>query len=169
MSAASHNLHREIEAAKTLKAQLHDLIGGDEQVMADVVEGETNLNEAIDEVVSHLVQDYAALRGLDSMMEDLSKRRERIKQRIDNIRTMIAVALDQAGKKKVEHPAVTLSIRAVAPSVVVVDEAQIPSKFWKPADPKLDKKAVLEHLKNSELIPGTTLNNGSTTLAVSWR
>ena len=169
MTDVSHKLHKEIQAAKTLRAQLHDVIKGDDELAADMVEAETSLNEAIDDVVAHLVQDYAAMRGLDSMLEDLGKRRERIKQRIENMRTMVAVALDQAGKKKFEHPAVTFSVRAVPPAVVVVDEAQIPSKFWKPSDPKLDKKAILEQLKAHEEVPGTQLNNGSATLAVSWR
>lgn len=169
MSAAGHCLHMEIVAAKTLCAQLHDLIGGDEQVAADIVEGQTNLAEAMEAVVAQLIDDYAAMRGLDSILEDLGKRRERIKQRIANMRTMVGVALEQAGKKKFEHPAATFAIKAVPPSVQVIDEAIIPSKYWVASDPKLDKKTILEHLKNNESIPGVQKNNGSATLSVSWR
>jgi len=169
MSDASHRLHQEIQAAKTLRAQLRDIIGGDEDIAADIVEGETSLNEAMEAVVAQLVDDYAAMRGLDSMLEDLGKRRERIKQRIENMRTMVSVALEQAGKKKFEHPAATFASRNVPASVVVVDEAQIPSKYFKSADPKLDRKMILEHLKNNESIPGVQLSNDGVSLAISWR
>ena len=52
------------------------------------------------------------------------------------------------------------------PKAEIVDESMIPSKFWKPSDPKLDRKAVLEALKAKEDVPSATLSNGSETLMV---
>lgn len=168
MSDVSHTLHREILAAKTLRAQLADILGTDEEFIADAVEGETSLNEAIDAVVEFLVQDYAAINGLDVMIEGFKRRRDRIEARIDNMRTALAVALDQAGRKKVEHPAVTLSLRNVPPSLAVTDEALIPSTYWKPSEPRLDKRAVLAALKAKESVPGAELSNGGSTIAIKW-
>lgn len=168
MSEAAHKLHRETEAAKVLRAQIADLIAGDEECAADMVEAETNLDEAIDAAVRQLVGDLASLRGLNAMIDDLGKRRDRIKLRVENMRTALAVAMEQAGKKKVEHPAVTLSLRNKPASVVAVDESLIPAKFWRPSEPTLDKKSLLEALKAKEQIPGAALSNGGQSISLSW-
>lgn len=168
MSQAGHDLYRETEAAKILLAQIADIIGDDEEAKADVVEGQTNLVEAIDLAVQQLVDDMAAIKGLNDYIEKLTARKERLQDRVAHFRTALASAMEQAGRKKIDHPAVTLSLRAVASSATVTDEAAIPSKFWKPSDPKLDKKAVLAALKAKEDVPGATLSNGGQTLALTW-
>ena len=168
MSYAVHDLQREVEAAKALRANLCDLIECDEETAVIAIEGETNLNEAIDAAVKMLVDDVAAMKGLNEMIDLLSARKDRIEARIGNMRTALLAALEQAGRKKVEHPAVTLSVRPTQPSVVIVDEALIPSKFFVASDPKLSKKAVSEALKAKEEVPGATLSNGGSSLMLSW-
>lgn len=168
MSTVGHDLHQETQAAKTLRAQLADIFEGDEQCATDTIEGETNLSEAIDAAVQQLVDDEAAKRGLDAMLVDLASRKARIERRIDNTRTALCVALEQAGKKKIEHPAVTLSLTKVAPKVVVTEESEIPAEFWKSGEPKLDRKALKDALKDQRDIPGAMLSNGGQTLQVRW-
>lgn len=168
MSDVSHTLHRETEAAKTLLANLADVIGDDAEFAADAVEGETSLNEAIDRAVQQMVNDRIAMTGLDLIISELVNRRARIDHRMGNMRTMLGAAMEQAGRKKIEHPAVTLSLRNTPPSVIVTDEAAIPSWFWKEAAPRLDKKAVLAALKAKESVPGAELSNGGQTIAVKW-
>jgi hypothetical protein len=50
--------------------------------------------------------------------------------------------------------------------VLIVDEAAIPADFWKPSDPKLDKKAVGEALKAGREVAGAMMSNGGETLQV---
>lgn len=168
MSDVSHTLYRESEAAKVLLAQIADIVGDDEEAKADAVEGETSLNEAIDLAVQQLVDDMAAIKGLNDYIEKLTSRKERLQDRVAHFRTALASAMEQAGRKKIDHPAVTLSLRAVAASVSVTDEAAVPSKFFKPRDPKMDKKAILAALKAKEAVPGCSLSNGGQTLALLW-
>jgi len=168
MTDASHELYRETEAAKVLLMQIADIVADDDQLAADMVEAETNINEAIDHAVQRLALDFAAMRGLDAMIDDLRKRRDRAEKRIENMRTALAVAMEQAGRKKIERPAVTLSLRSVPPSVVVTEEGDIPSVYWEPQAPKLNKRALLKALKEIRDIPGATLSNGGQTLALKW-
>lgn len=171
MSTAGHELFREMEAAKVLLAQIADIIGDDEEAKADAVEGQTSLLEAIDLAVQQLVDDMAAIKGLNDYIDRLVNRKERLQDRVANFRAALAVALEQAGKKKIDHPAVTLSLRAVPASVTVTDEAEIPSRFFKvpePPAPKLDKRAVLEELKAKKPVPGCVLSNGGVTLALRF-
>jgi hypothetical protein len=163
-----HTLYRETEAAKTLRAQLADIIAGDDEFAGDVVEAETNLNEAIEAAVQMLADDMAAIKGINDYIEKFTVRKERIKQRIEHMRTALGVALEQAGKKRFDHPAVTLSLRAVAPAVVVNEEGDIPAVYWEPQPPKLNKRALLKALKEHDKIPGATLSNGGTSLALKW-
>lgn len=168
MTTAGHDLYRETEAAKTLRAQLADVFADDADLAADMVEAETSLHEAIGSAIELLAGDSAALVGIDDLIEKLKKRRERFALRIDNTRTALSVALEQAGRKTFEHPVATLTLKAVAPSVTVTDEAAIPSRFWKSAAPKLDKTALKEALKAKEDIPGAVMGNGSQALQVRF-
>jgi hypothetical protein len=65
-------------------------------------------------------------------------------------------------------PLCTITRKAVPPKAQITDEAQIPSRFWKRADPTLDKKAILDALKDKEIIPGAVLSNGTETVQVKW-
>ena len=168
MSTAGHSLHRETEAARALRANLADIIGSDEDFAAEVIESETSLNEAIDAAVRLLVDDVAAMKGLNEMIDLLKARKDRIEARVGNYRAALAVAMEQAGRKKVEHPAVTLSMRATNRAVVVLDEAAVPSKFWKAAEPRLDKTAVSAALKAGEKVAGCELSNGGQALTLTW-
>jgi hypothetical protein len=47
-----------------------------------------------------------------------------------------------------------------------VDESHIPEAFWKPQQPKLDRRALLAALKAGEVIRGAALDNGGTALSV---
>lgn len=169
MTDASHTLYRETEAAKTLRAQLADILtGDDDDVIADMIEGETNLHEAIGQAIELLAADSAAVVGIEDLIEKLKKRRDRFALRVDNTRTALSVALEQAGRKVFEHPVATLSLKAVGASVAVTDEAAIPSEFWKPQAPKLDKAALKAALKDKREIPGATLGNGGSTIQVRF-
>ena len=168
MSNEGHNLFKETEAAKALRANLADIIGDDEDFAADVVSGETNLNEAIDAAVKRMVDDEIAISGLETMISALAARLDRHQERVKSMKTAIAVAMEQAGRKKIEHPAVTLTLKATPASVIITDEAAIPSRFWKPKDPTLDKRAIGDALKNKIDVPGATLSNGGSTLQAKW-
>lgn len=166
MSDVVRELTREAEAARTLLLNIRDVIGDDEQAAADAVEGETSFNEACASAVARLAELDTHDAALSAHIETLRARGHRFKKQADGIRAALAAALAQADIKKLELPAATLSRRPVAPSVIVTDEASIPSDFWKRGEPKLDRKALLAALKDKQDIPGATLSNGGETLAI---
>lgn len=166
---SGHELLKETAAAKVLRANLADILEiDDEDTYRDMVEAETGLFEAIDRAVQIMVDDKAALHGLDEMIGKLKSRRDRIEARMGNMRTALHAAMEQAGKRKIDHPAVTLSVRAVPAALTVIDEALIPSTYWRTSEPRLDKRAVLEALKAKTVIPGACLNNPGTTVSFKW-
>jgi hypothetical protein len=98
------------------------------------------------------------------MEDDLAARRDRIEKRIALRKVAILVAMQSGEIQKIETPAGTISRKAVPPSALILDEAAIPAEFWKPQDPKLDKKAVLDALKAKQDVPGAQLSNGGETI-----
>lgn len=160
------NLQREMEAAKIVKEQIAVLAGDDEDFIRDSIEGETNLFEIISALVAADGEDKALVEGLDHFADALDARKQRIKQRIETRRALLASAMEIAELKKLETPAGTISQTKVAPKPIVQDEADIPAEFWKPSDPKLDRKALGDALKEGRVIPGATMSNGGFTVTI---
>lgn len=137
----------------------------DYSFLLDMIEGETNLHEmllALEEKVAEygMMQEAILLH-----IEMLTKRKNRIKKSSDSLRTIILSAMDRAGIQKIEGALATLSIRNTPRNLVVTDESLIPSEYFE-LKPKLDKKKLLEALKDGENIGGVELDNGGITLMI---
>lgn len=87
----------------------------------------------------------------------LAERRRAIEAKVERLKTYLQEQLETAGIEKVKRPTITVAIQANPPSVDVIDETAIPSDFLIPQAPKVDKKSILERLKNGETVPGVTL------------
>jgi hypothetical protein len=168
MSNAAHQLQRETEAARVLRAQISALDGVDEDTIRDTIEGETKLDSLIAQVVEDIAIDSASIDGIKAHIETMRGRKERLEARIESRRTAVLMAMTMGEIKKLELPVATLSRKPVPPKVQVVDEAQIPSAFWRRSDPTLDKRALLDALKGEQVIPGASLSNGGETLSLRW-
>lgn len=166
--SATHAIKKETAAAKALLANLQDIIGDDDVLAKDTIDGETGLNEAIDSAVKQMVDDHLMIAGLGVMMLEMEARKHRLEARVNAMKTAIAHAMEVAGKQSVPTPAVTISLRKVPPSVLVTEEVLVPSKFWKTQPPKLSKTAVAKALKDGEAVPGASLSNGGMTIALKW-
>ena len=168
MGDHSHQLQRETEAARVLRAQLLALADGDEEVVRDTIEGETNLHELIENVVADVASDCASVDGIKAHIEAMRGRKERLEARIESRRAAILNAMAIGEIKKMELAIATLTRKPTPPKVQTVDEALIPSEFWKRAEPTLDRKALLEALKDKREVPGASLSNGGESLMMRW-
>ena len=168
MTDHSRQLQRETEAARVLREQLADLAGGEEDAVRDTIEGATNLHELIGAVVEDIASDCASIEGIDAHLKTMRGRKERLEARVESRRAVILNAMAIGEIKKLELAIATLSRKPTPPKVQVIDEALVPSNFWKRADPSLDKRALLEALKGEQVIPGATLSNGGESLSLRW-
>lgn len=164
MTNGDHALHREIQAADVLRQTLREIVGDDEEVIRDTIEGETSLRELIAMTAADIAADIGLVKGADEAIKAIKERKDRIEKRIAMRRVAVQTGMESAGIKTLETAVATLSLKAVPPSVLILDEAAIPSEFWEPQDPKLSKRAVLDALKAGEDVPGAQLSNGGTTL-----
>jgi len=166
MSNVTNDLREQGEAARNLLLNIRDIIGDDEEMIVTAIEGETDLKEVISQAVDRISEVNAHQEVLAARIDALRKRKERFEGQAERIKAAIHIAMGQGELRKLELPQATISIRAVPPKAEVIDESLIPSKFWKPQDPKLDKKAVLDALKAKEDVPGATLSNGGETISI---
>jgi hypothetical protein len=138
----------------------------DEQTLRDTLEGISSLPEAVAAVVRSYLDDLTIAAALGMRIGDMQERLSRIEARVEKKRATITAVMERGDLKKLEQPDFTAILRAVPPGLVVADEALIPSDYWRPQAPKLDKRVLLAALNAGQAIPGAGLGNGGTTLSV---
>jgi len=95
---------------------------------------------------------------LGRLQDRAAKRRQIAKE------TMIGLDL-----KKLEAPDFTASVRPGMASLVVLDEASVPSIYWEPRPPKLDRTSLIADLKQGSEVDGAALSNPEPILSVRTR
>lgn len=138
----------------------------DEQTLADTVEGLTDLHEIVAAIMRSALIDEALVDGLKLRIGDMEARLERLQDRASKRRAIARDVMTDTGITKITAPDFTLSVRPGTPSLVVIDENEIPEQFFEPRDPKLNRQAVLTELKRGIEISGAALSNPQPVLSV---
>ena len=154
----------ELNEAMKLRQQLGE--DCDPKLLLDTIEGETNLAEACVFVLEQTHEDEILIEGLAAKIAELQVRKGRMEKSVESRRGVILMAMDKAGLQTIKSPLGTMTARPTPPKASITDEALIPSRFWKPSDPKLDRAAVAAALKAGEAVPGASLSNGGLTLSI---
>lgn len=131
----------------------------------DTLEGETELYEALLMISEEIAEREAMQDAVAARIKEMTARKSRIESGTETLRAIILQAMDRAGVKKIPGELCTISMRDVAPKLIIGDESKIPSKFFIPQDPKLDKKALTDAAKDGP-IDGTTMGNGGISLTI---
>jgi hypothetical protein len=128
---------RELATHQYLRQQLAEQFPeADEDTLLDTLEGLTNLNDMLAAVVRSQLDDASLALALRGRMDNMQERLER------------------------------LSLRSTPRPLVVVDEKEIPERFWNPQPAKLDRRGLIEALKADQTIEGAALGNGGVTISV---
>ncbi|MBO6755434.1 MAG: siphovirus Gp157 family protein [Roseibium sp.] len=169
MSNAAHELYKESRKAATFVDGIKHLLGEDDDLLHDMLEGETDLMTALQKAADAIDEENVLIDGMDKRIGEMQERKRLAKARVQHIKTLIEQALVMAGDMKtVRLPNMTITLRDRKPAPVIERESDIPSRFWipqPPPDPKLDKKALAEAMNGGAEVPGCHLDNGGVTLA----
>jgi Gp157 protein len=141
----------------------------DEQTLADTVEGLTDLHEIVSAIIRSALTDEALATGLKSRIAQMQERLDRLQDRASKRRQIAKDAMVELDIKKIAAPDFTVSIRPGMPSLLVLDEAAVPSIYWEPVAPRLNKQELLSQLKEGADISGVTLSNPEPVLSVRTR
>ena len=138
----------------------------DEQTLADTVEGLTDLHEIIAAIIRAALADEALATGLKGRIAEMQDRLERLQDCVAKRRQIAKDVMVELDLKKITAPDFTVSIRPGMPALLVLDEAAVPSIYWEPRDPRLNRQELLSDLKGGTEIEGVTLSNPEPVLSV---
>ena len=141
----------------------------DEQTLADTVEGLTDLHEIIAAIIRSALADEALATGLKSRIADMQERLGRLQDRASKRRQVAKDVMIDLDLKKITAPDFSVSIRPGLPSLMVIDEAAVPSIYWQPSAPRLKRQELLSELKDGAAIEGVALSNPEPVLSVRVR
>ncbi len=161
------HLSQELGIHLRLRQQLHDLYPeSDEETLADTLEGLTRLDDVLAEVVRSTLSDETLAEALRGRIADMRVRLERLEHAAETKRAAIAAAMSETNLRTLTMPEATVSLRDLPPKLIVTEEGAIPSDYWKPQPPKLDRRGLTDALKAGAPCTGATLSNGGVTVAV---
>lgn len=146
MNADPRSLQKALEAAKLLRRNVAALAGEDEQAIQDTFDGETTLDVEIRAAILANDEDQIAVDGIKAREAELRERRRRAENRIEARRGFIEQAMAIAGWEAHKADIATVTLGKAKPRLEVDDESEIPTQFWKRAEPTLDNAGLLSIL-----------------------
>ena len=141
----------------------------DEQTLADTVEGLTDLHEILTAIIRAALADQALATGLEGRIAEMQARLDRLQDRAAKRRQIAKDVMVELDLKKLSAPDFTASIRRGTPALMVIDEAAVPSIYWEPREPRLNRQKLSSELKDGAEITGVTLSNPEPVLSVRVR
>jgi SpoVK/Ycf46/Vps4 family AAA+-type ATPase len=87
----------------------------------------------------------------------LADRRKALENRKNGLKQYVEDQLNLTGIDKVKTATFTIAIQNNPPSVHIDDHEHIPTTYWVAQEPKLDKKLLLQYLKDGNEINGVRL------------
>jgi hypothetical protein len=141
----------------------------DEQTLADTVEGLTDLHEIVQAIIRSALSDEALVLELKCRISDMQGRLDRLQDRASKRRQIAKDVMVELDLKKLNAPDFTASIREGIPSLTVIDEDAVPSIYWQPSEPRLNRQELAYELKQGAEIAGVALSEPEPVLSVRVR
>ena len=141
----------------------------DEKTLADTVEGLTDLHEILTAIIRAALTDQALATGLKGRIAEMQGRLDHIEDRASKRRQIAKDVMVELDLKKLAAPDFTASIRPGMPALIVIDEAAVPSVYWEPREPRLNRQELANDLKQGTEIAGVALANPEPVLSVRTR
>src|SRR5450759_1527853 len=96
-------------------------------------------------------------------------RLDRLQDRAAKRRQIAKDVMGELDLKKLAAPDFTASLRPGMPALVVLNEDAVPSIYWQPGEPRLNRQELAYELKQGAEIAGATLSNPEPVLSVRTR
>lgn len=160
----------ETEATKRLLAQIRDEgHGEDAELIADSIEGQTSIHDAIASAIDEIDMLEISIIGATAKEAAIAEFRKAKERRVEFLRAAVEQAMLATEQEKIPLPTATVFISKRKPGLIVEDEAAIPSEFFVTPEtpaPRLDKKALAAALNDGRKVPGAGLDNGTVSLSI---
>ena len=152
-------------AVANLTAAYPDL-ADDTDLLADVLEGETDFHGILSRLVREKREADAMAEACKVIAAEYVERRKRHERRGEASRQLMLEALEIAGQRSVRLPEGSVSIIDPRPSVDVVNVDALPQGYFS-IERKADRAAIKAAIEAGEDIPGACLKAGKTSVRIS--
>lgn len=164
---ANPHIERELIVHRHLRDRLREEFpDADDETLLDTLDGLTSLQDQLAELVRSALDDESMIEALRHRIADMKERAARLTHRATVKRQLVCQTMERAEIRRIERPEFTVTQRPGQPTLVVTKESSIPSDFWKPQPPRLDRQGLLASLKGGGSVPGVALGNGQPTISV---
>ncbi len=155
------------DSLKKLKENRYSIEPEDCASLGDGLLQASDFEELCLDIAESAVEHELQAKAVAERIAELTERKGRLLRTSENLRNVILQSMEIKGTQNIKSPTLTLSIAKRGGDLVITDEALIPSRFFKPQPPVLDKKALKESvITDGEVIEGTTIGNGSISLTI---
>ena len=137
----------------------------DEELRADMIEGETDAFRVLGRIVAIERDANAMVLAIGERAKDLAARKDRYARRKDAMRALLLRLLKAADLNKVSLPEATVSVGKGRAGVEIVDESLLPDNVVK-LKREPDKTAIKAALDAGEDVPGAVLREGQPSVTV---
>ncbi len=107
-------------------------------------------------LVRNLQSDVDAIKSEENRLYELRKSKENA---VANIKAHMKSTMDELGLDRVSDPIIIVSLRNNPASTDIPDESVIPYEYRIPQPDKIDRKKILEVLKNGTEVAGASLHH----------
>lgn len=141
----------------------------DDETLKDTLEGISRLPEMLEEIIRSSLEDETFMQALKMRIDLLNIRMARFKDRYDKKRKLVTIAMVNAQINRFEVADFSVFLNQGHTKLMVVDEKQVPERFFVPQPARLDRVAVTNALKQGEAIEGAVLASGEAYISVRAR
>jgi acyl CoA:acetate/3-ketoacid CoA transferase alpha subunit len=158
----SQDVRLTAQAVERIRAIVQATDPEDDELLAGMVEGETDAMEMIDALLDMEAEAFGYVSAIKAQIDVLAKRKARMTDRMNAARAGMELVLTATGMGKVERAAATVSMRRLAPAPVVPDPHALPAQFIR-TKVEADMAAIRAHKGE---IPGVEWTDGRMSLTV---
>jgi type II secretory pathway component PulL len=161
-------LSAEVRVAAEIIDQIRAAIGEDDADFVEIVENEVDVLERLRKMLRVARLAEADAKGTADVIAELQERKARLAEKSAKSRRIVQWALEELGMTKLDCADMSVSLRASAPGVEIIDMSQLPERYVR-VKIEPDKSAIREALKDGEIVPGAALKNGGNALTIRSR
>lgn len=129
----------------------------------------TDVREILEAIIRSALADEALAKGLKCRISEMQDRLTRLQDRASKRRGIVKDVMSDLDIKKIEAADFTVSIRPGLPALTVLNEDEVPSLYWTPGEPRLNRQYLARDLKDGAEITGATLGESEPVLSVRVR
>lgn len=154
-------IRKQIEALKAIYPEITE----DADLLADTLEGETDLDRVLAKLVDFVREAEAMAGAVKVRKDEIAERQNRFERQGKSGRKIIHQLLEAAQQTKIVLPEATLSILPAREKANIIDADELPQGFFR-TERKALSKEILAALKEGQSVPGAELVMGESSLRI---